>query len=421
MSNHLVIFEDTDFSNFYPLTLNRPSFFLRCGALSLWEKIARKFPGYNVTFSCRPELTGVVTRETKAAVNLIDYKDGDRVVFINGRLRLGEKLAEELRTTNSNRIFVHQKTTAAMIVTGPLSNISGGEIQFTGEGAGSALGVEAEIINGEFEFFSYLWDLIHLNSNEIKADYLDYFCSEKSKKMIRAANVDSSVRILSEENLYIAPDAEICAGCVIDNRKAPVIIDRNAVIGPLSYIEGPCYIGENTQIFRGNIREGCSFGPTCRVGGEVEESIFQGYTNKYHDGFMGHAYLGSWVNLGAMTTNSDLKNNYKEIAVSINGTTIQTGYNKIGCVIGDHTKTGIGTLINTGVNIGFSCNIFGGSLVTSREVPSFSWGDETGYDLYRVDKAIEVAKVSLPRRGVEFTADDDKLFRAIFEITTESR
>ncbi len=421
MSNKLIIFEDTDNANFHPLTLNRPAFFLRCGALALWEKIARRFPDFAVSFSCRSELAEIVMRDTGYSVNSMDYHSGDRLVFVNGTLRLGDKLTKELLTCQKNQVFTYNNKTAAMVIVEPLSNFPSEDIQFTGERAAEALGVEADIIEGEFDFYGYLWDMVHLNSNEIGADFLAWFNGEKAKKLIKAANVDPSVRILSDENFYIAPDAAVQGNCVIDNTRGPVIIDEKAIIFPLSYIEGPCYIGKGTQVFRGNIREGCSFGPTCRVGGEVEESIFQGYTNKYHDGFMGHAYLGSWVNLGAMTTNSDLKNNYKNIAVSVNDTMIDSGLNKIGCLVGDHTKTGIGTLINTGVNIGFSCNIFGGSLVTSREVPSFSWGDETGYDLYRVEKAMEVAKIVMPRRGVPFTENDKKIFNAIFEQSTANR
>ncbi|MEZ5359152.1 MAG: putative sugar nucleotidyl transferase [Candidatus Zixiibacteriota bacterium] len=420
MSNKLIVFEDTAFASFFPVTLNRPVFFLRCGALALWEKIARRFPDYSVSFACRDEITGLVRRDTGKRVNHIDYQPGDRLVFVNGALRLGDKLTKELQTIDENVVYLHNNKTAAMVITQPLSK-NPGDVQFTGEAAADAIGTEAKMADGEFEFYFYLWDLVHNNSNEIAADFVAWFNDEKAKKLIKAADVDDTARILSDENFYIAPDAAIHACCVIDNTHGPVIVDSKAVIGPLSYVQGPCYIGPGTQIFRANVREGCSFGPTCRVGGEVEESIFQGFTNKYHDGFMGHAYLGSWVNLGAMTTNSDLKNNYKNIAVSVNGSMVDSGYNKIGCMVGDHTKTGIGTLINTGVNIGFSCNIFGGSLVTSREVPSFSWGDETGYDLYRVEKAIEVAKIVMPRRGVPFTDDDDKIFRAIFDNSTADR
>ncbi len=414
MADKLIIFEDGRYRDFYPLTLSRPVFELRCGAGTLREKITRQFPGYEVSLACRSELAELVEARTGKKVNQIDYREGDRLVFVNGRLRLSEQLTRELKTTTDNRMYHHGKVTAAFVIAEPLQKAPPPSMQFTGEDASANLGVKADIVESEFDFYDYLWDLVDLNGKEITADYSALIDGVDLNRMIEQSRIDSSVRILSESNLYIAPGAEIGAGAVIDNRHGPVVIDKDAIIGPLSYIEGPCYIGENTRIFRGNIREGCSFGPYCRVGGEVEQSIFQEYTNKYHDGFMGHAYLGSWVNLGAMTTNSDLKNNYNNIEVCLNGEIINTGLMKVGSFIGDHSKTGIGTLINTGVSIGFSCNIFGGTLITSREVPSFSWGDETGYDVYRLDKAMEVAQVTMSRRKVEFTEYDERLFAMIF-------
>jgi len=421
MAKRLIIFEDEKYADFHPLTLSRPVFSLLCGAAQLWEKIAIRFPDYEPVFSCRSELASLLHAETGHKVNQVEYEKGDRLIFVNGRLRLGDKLTEELKNATDNRIYHHDNMTVAVVVSEPLENKPDSDVRFTGEGASEALGIKADIIAGEFEFFDHLWDCVNLNGSEISLDYAARFPEVKTKRMLSEAKVDSSARIMSDDNLYIAPGAEICAGAVIDNRGGPVVIDSEAVVGPLSFIEGPCYIGKGTQIFRGNIRAGSSFGPVCRVGGEVESSIFHSYANKYHDGFMGHGYIGSWVNLGAMTTNSDLKNNYKNIAVTIDGRTIETGQAKIGSYIGDHSKTGIGTLINTGVSIGFSCNIYGGTLVTSREVLSFSWGDERGYDIYRLDKAIEVARTVTARRGVEFGADHERLFAKIYEKTTAGR
>lgn len=421
MADRLIIFEDGEYLNFYPLTLSRPTFELRCGVWTLWERIARSFPGYQVSFACREELAQIVRTRSGLAVNQIDYLPGDRLVFVNGRLRLGEKLAGELKTSDANRVFLHGQATAACVIAESLKSTPSDAIRFVGEGVASALGAMADMVDGEFEFFNYLWDLVNRNGDQIGLDYQSIHQGGESGRMAGRARIDPSARILSQDNFHIAPDAEIGPGAVIDNRHGPVVIDSRAVIGPLSYIQGPCAVGADTQILRGNIREGCSFGPCCRVGGEVEESIFQGYTNKYHDGFMGHAYLGSWVNLGAMTTNSDLKNNYRDIAVSVRGRMVDTASTKVGSFIGDHSKTGIGTLINTGVSIGFSCNIFGGTLVTSREVPSFSWGDERGYEVYKPEKALEVARTVMARRGVELTNHDERLFASIFEQTAAER
>src|SRR6185295_4718482 len=133
----------------------------------------------------------------------------------------------------------------------------------------------------------------------------------------------------------------------------PVTIEEGCEVHPFTRIEGPCYVGPKTILLGAKVREGCSFGPMCRIGGEVEESIVHGYSNKYHDGFLGHAYVGEWVNLGALTTNSDLKNDYSEVKVTLDGRTqLSTGSNKVGALIGDHVKTSIGTLLNTGAYVG---------------------------------------------------------------------
>jgi UDP-N-acetylglucosamine diphosphorylase/glucosamine-1-phosphate N-acetyltransferase len=203
---------------------------------------------------------------------------------------------------------------------------------------------------------------------------------------------------------------------MIDASDGPVIIEDNTKIEPFSFIQGPSYIGRDCRIVGGRIRSGTSLGPVCRVGGEVEESIMLGYCNKYHEGFLGHAYLGEWVNLGALTTNSDLKNNYKGISVEIGGETVNSESIKVGCFIGDHTKTGIGTMLNTGINIGFSCNLYGAGLFADKRIPSFSWGVPGNLGRYRIDKAIETAEISIGRRGIKFTDIHKKLFEDIDNI-----
>jgi len=413
MSNRLIIFEDFKAANFYPLSLSRPVYDLRCGTATLWDKIAQQFSGYEVAFSCRSEVAAVITAETGKKANQTDFNRGDKIVFVNGRVRLSSELTKELKSANGNRIFHQGDVIVAYVITEPMERIPHGSEPFE-EVRPFFSNEKAEIIEGKFEFYEYIWDLVTQNGKEIERNYPEFGSGISFRRMIKEASIDSSVRILSENNFYISPGAEIGACAVIDNRRGPVIIDKDAVIGPLSYIEGPCYIGQESRIFRGNIREGCSFGPACRVGGEVEESIFQGYTNKYHDGFMGHAYLGSWVNLGALTTNSDLKNNYRNISVSLNGQKVDTGLQKIGSFIGDHSKTGIGTLLNTGVSIGFCCNIFGGVLVASPEVRSFSWGNDSRYETYQLQKAIEVARTAMSRRGKEFLPCDKQLFSHIY-------
>jgi hypothetical protein len=153
----------------------------------------------------------------------------------------------------------------------------------------------------------------------------------------------------------------------------------------------------------------------------VEQSIFQAYSNKYHEGFIGHAYIGEWVNLGALTTNSDLKNNYGSVRVQFPSGVVDTGQNKVGCFLGDHVKTGIGTLFNTGAVVGFATNVFGGGMVRDKHVPSFMWGGAHGFEEFRLERAKQVAAAAMPRRQREFTPAVAAMFDYLFERTRRNR
>ncbi len=221
------------------------------------------------------------------------------------------------------------------------------------------------------------------------------------------------ISILTKEDLYISSSANIEDGVFFDTEKGPIYINDNARIQANSRIEGPCYIGKNTMILSAKVREGCSIFNSVRIGGEVEQSIFYPYSNKYHEGFVGHSIFGSFTNLGALTTTSDLKNNYGEIKMFLNGRFIETKTIKMGTLCGDHSKLGIGTLLNSGTVIGFSANLYGGGFF-KKEYNSFYWGNNMKGQMYQLDKAIETAKVVMKRRNIEFTKEDASTFQKIY-------
>jgi UDP-N-acetylglucosamine diphosphorylase/glucosamine-1-phosphate N-acetyltransferase len=210
---------------------------------------------------------------------------------------------------------------------------------------------------------------------------------------------------------------------VIDATNGPVYIDEGAEIHPFTRIEGPCYIGPQSILLGAKCREGNSIGPVCRVGGEVEESILHGYTNKYHDGFLGHAYVGEWVNLGALTTNSDLKNDYSTVSVVLDGhEAIDTGSTKVGALIGDHTKTSIGTLLNTGAYVGAMALIAATGKPLPKFIPSFAWFLEgvvtKGFGRKRL---YETARIAMGRRKRQWTAAEEAMWEEIFKLTATPR
>lgn len=229
------------------------------------------------------------------------------------------------------------------------------------------------------------------------------------------------VAVYAPEQILVSETARIDGQVCLDAREGPILIGENVHIQSGSRIEGPSALCNGSKIYGGRIRSGTTVGPHCRVGGEIEQSIFQAYTNKYHDGFVGHAYIGEWVNLGALTTNSDLKNNYGTVRVQFPDGPIDTHLTKVGCFLGDHVKTGIGTLLNTGTVVGFASNLFGGGMPREKHIPSFSWGGAQGFEEFRLEAAMEVARIVLPRRDHRYTPATEALFRHVFDITRSHR
>jgi UDP-N-acetylglucosamine diphosphorylase/glucosamine-1-phosphate N-acetyltransferase len=200
------------------------------------------------------------------------------------------------------------------------------------------------------------------------------------------------------------------------------VIDAGALVTAFSRLEGPCYIGPQVQVHGAKIRAGTSIGPQCRVGGEIEASILHGYANKYHEGFLGHSYVGEWVNLGAGTHNSDLRNDYGEVSVVVNGRATPTGLTKVGCFLGDHTKTGLGTLFNTGTSVGAFCNLLPAGRFAPKYVPSFtSWWNGALCEAFTLEQMLATAEIAMQRRGVTLTEAHRALYAWLLDDTAEER
>jgi UDP-N-acetylglucosamine diphosphorylase/glucosamine-1-phosphate N-acetyltransferase len=185
---------------------------------------------------------------------------------------------------------------------------------------------------------------------------------------------------------------------VVDASTGPIILDSGAEIEPFTRLSGPAYVGRSTQLLGGKVMGPCAFGPGCKISGEIEASIVQGFSNKAHDGYFGHGFLGEWVNLGAMTTNSDLKNTYGTVRVLRSGETVDTGCIKVGSYLSDHTKAGIGTLLPTGACLGVGVNIVAGGL-TAKSIPPFVWGGAGDYMEHRLERMLETTKIVVERRA----------------------
>jgi UDP-N-acetylglucosamine diphosphorylase/glucosamine-1-phosphate N-acetyltransferase len=262
-----------------------------------------------------------------------------------------------------------------------------------------------------------LWELVDNNANQVCLDFERWLSSRGASEYREPAGL-----VGPRARLWVDKSARLEPMVLADTTRGPVVIDEGAEITAFTRLEGPCYVGKQTHVLGAKIRAGTSIGPGCRVGGEVEASIFQGYVNKYHDGFLGHAYLGEWVNIGAGTQNSDLRNDYGEVLVAENGIPIKTGRNKVGCFIGDHTKTGIGTLLNTGGSIGVFCNLLPCGQYVPRHVPSFcGWSRGHPAENPSLDQLLQTATKVMARRGRLLGAELADLYRAVFAQTAVLR
>jgi UDP-N-acetylglucosamine diphosphorylase/glucosamine-1-phosphate N-acetyltransferase len=415
----LFIFEDDKFSNFYPLTHNRPVYELLCGILKLRDKLIRLYPDVEIVLLCRDYLRDMLRQKTSLKVNSFSIKKDDQLLFINGRILAEEKLPQKINFSEKESTFSSKGELLALCLKGEDFKKYETEVKTLYKKTSiESILKKVKKTEIKLEVVNYLWDFIRLNTEEIIKDFRRL---SQIKKNDFKKGVESSVKIYNPKDVYIGKNVRIDAFVILDSRKGPIYIDENVEIQSFTRVEGPSHIGANCILFGAKIREGTSIGPFCRIGGEVENSIFLGYSNKYHDGFLGHSYVGEWVNFGAMTTNSDLKNNYGRIKVVLNGEEIDTGLIKVGSMIGDHVKTGIGTLLNTGMNIGFGTNVFGGGMVKEKFVPSFSWGGVEGFSKYKPEKMIETAETVMKRRGVKLASKEKKLFAELFEQTEKER
>jgi len=262
--------------------------------------------------------------------------------------------------------------------------------------------------------FEYPWHLIQKNDEEIKKDI-------NLIKPSRAGEKFDGVHFINKKDIFIEENVIIKPNVTLDASDGPIYVDKGVKILSNTYIAGPVYIGEktfvkaNTQIYHGT-----SIGPVCKAGGEIENSIIHSYSNKQHEGFLGHAYLGSWVNIGASSNNSDLKNDYGNIKVIIDGKEVNTESQFFGLIMGDHSKCAINTMFNTGTVIGVNANIFGSGFPRNF-IPSFSWGGAQGFTTYGLDKALEVAEKVMERRNKILDDTDKKILNYIFEKTAKYR
>lgn len=397
----IFILEDTKVDQLYPLTYYRPPFLLRCGAGDLLDRmmlfIQRPIAGLVVRDTMAPR----VRMATKLRVNgPLRAKHG--AIFISARYLMTKPFPEPPPDTAG--LVGHD---IAWIHLSP-KNLAGLDMRnIVRTKTLTDVLPRVRVSAAEAELIEYPWDLLRHNAQALRDDF-----SRRTPGV--ASTPMPGSHLLSPENMCIDKDVVIGPGVVLDARHGPIMIESRTEIHANSVITGPVAIGAQSIIRAGTcIRENTSIGPNCRIGGEISNCIFLGNSNKQHDGFLGHTLVGEWVNIGAGTTGSNLKNTYGEVRMPINGADVASGLTFLGSVIGDHAKLGIGTYLSTGSVIGFSSHV-----LVSRPpkfVPSFSWLDEQGMKRIDFNKAVAIAQIVMERRNLAFTAEEHELFVRIAE------
>jgi len=395
---HVVFFEDHLAGENRPVTLARPAFGVSFAATTLYD-VAKGYAS-GVSAIVRDYL-----RDTTDAAFDLAPPAASEVLFLNASLAPSFALIEHLM----DQAKEHKDFVAAgesRVAAAYFESLPDGTTDQTAETITDFLRKpHAWELHEDLPLVEFPFDIIHYHQ-----EYFD-------------ANIEKLTEGLTEEQpgVFVGENVKIHPTTVFDTEEGPIVLHDNVSVGPFALIVGPVIVGPNAKIIeRASIKEQVQIGHTCKIGGEVECAIIEPYSNKQHHGFLGHSYVGSWVNMGAGTCNSDLKNTYGEVTVQHRGRKINTERQFLGCVIGDFSKTAINTSIFTGKLVGVCSFLYG---FVGTNVPSFTNYARTFRQETEVllDAAIKTQQRMFIRRKVEQTEADIKLLEAMYETTRDER
>lgn len=405
----VVLVEESTVEHLYPLTIMHASWQLRLGALTTWERTRSLFPEARLLVRGRELQTdafharnatehGEVEKENTLILSaslILDRQSCAELVATLERLSAGWTAIALIKRDNY--------PVAAFVPHTALSDNTADNETVTR--LFSSLYDAAPQDNVNAPMVHFLWDTLTLTPAFIERD------AALLPHLRELEELPAGVVRLGSYPVLVGSDVEIDPFVFLDTRKGPIILDDGVTVMSQATIIGPNYIGRKSVVKIGaKIYQDCSFGPVCKIGGEIENTILLGYSNKQHDGFVGHSVIGEWVNLGADTNTSDLKNNYSNVRVTtVHGVSLDTKRLFLGLLCGDHTRTSINTMFNTGTTVGICANIFSAGF-PEKFVRSFSWGGGASSPLYDIDKAIATAKTVMKRRNKILTKAEEVIF-----------
>jgi len=391
-----ILFDDNSWNSLRPLTFTRPVSEIRIGILTITEKWNRILE-QPCSYFTQPYL------QEKYKCNLAEEN-----IFINGSIIPNESLASKIKSLPANgALFSGQILIAVNLGKKEAQAFSHSESLFQN----NKIEYDEAITNIQFP-----WNIFTLNGKQIEADY------ELIVKDRKSAPISKTNQIAGAENIFLEEGAKV-EFSILNASEGYIYIGKDAEIMEGSIVRGSLALCEHSALKMGaKIYGPTTVGPHSKVGGEVNNSVIFGYSNKGHDGFLGNSVLGEWCNLGADTNNSNLKNNYAEVKVwSYDKKSFtKTGLQFCGLIMGDHSKCGINTMFNTGTVVGVSANIFGSGFPRNF-VPCFSWGGAAGFSVYTLPKVFETAKLVMERRGIPLDDVEKNIITHIFNETEQFR
>ena len=386
---NIILFDDEKRKQLYPLTMTRPVCELRVGILTIREK-------WELWFNNKVSHITVPHLQAKFPMRM-----RKRNLIINGGILPTPTLCEEIIEMDEDDILLKGN----VFIAAKISSDSLGILQRDAELSGFRQ-VQSK---ADFIKIENCWDIFRFNGEAIQADF-DKITRNRASEALSDTN-----RFLNRKNIFIEEGAKV-EFATLNAETGPIYIGKNAQIMEGSIVRGPFAMCDNAVLKIGaKIYGPTTLGPYCKVGGEVNNSVLTGYSNKGHEGFLGNSVLGEWCNIGADSNTSNLKNNYAEVRLwNYESESFEkTGLQFCGLIMGDHSKCGINTMFNTGTVVGVSANVYG-SGYPRNFVPSFSWGGASGFTTYRLKKVFEVAERVMARRGKKLDEREQKVLEFIF-------
>lgn len=419
MGAHLCFFEDQKVVRFYPLALTRPLDQMRMGILTLGEKWEYILNIHHATRTLRPWLRDIFPSEAP--------RKGKDYIWINSRFVPHYRIAEDVQRLEPNEGLTSKGVPIVVRLSGERT-----VTEYTRQ-QDWMQGFDSHVMNGgaaypqhpiEFEGVSWSdtdfgmllnhpWDLFHHNATQIEADL----------RLIRPTRTlnhwaNKNFFHVNSDDVFVGSGARLDPGIVLDASDGPIYIGEGAHIMAGALIKGPVAICDHSVVRMGaKIYSGTTAGPHCKLGGEVSTAIFQSYSNKAHDGYIGNSLIGEWVNIGADTNNSNLKNNYSSVKVYDweSGELKDSGLQFCGLFMADHSKTAINSMLNSGTVIGVSSSILTNNF-PEKFIPSYAWVTDTGTDVFQLDKALETAQIVMARRGIKMSEAYRNMMQYLYVI-----